>query len=168
MRKDTASPGQRWPRNGDHANVIAPPPLTYVPPLVVGLLLHFVWKPWRFFPEWWIGHAVGWPLVVAGVLLSAWALRTMFRTGEDPDPYRPTTVIVATGPYSLSRNPIYLSFNLVFVGIASMVNTVWPIVFLPVGIALLHYGVIAREESYLERVLGDEYRQYRARVRRWV
>ena len=47
-------------------------------------------------------------------------------------------------------------------------NTVWPIVFLPVGIALLYYGVIAGEESYLERVFGDGDRQYRARVRRWV
>ena len=79
-----------------------------------------------------------------------------------------TTAIVATGPYSLSRNPIYVSFNLVYVGIAVAVNTVWPIVFLPVGIALLYYGVIAREESYLERVLGEGYRQYKARVRRWV
>ena len=49
-----------------------------------------------------------------------------------------------------------------------MVNTVWPIAVLPVGIALLYYGVIARDESYLERVFGDEYRQYKTRVRRWV
>ncbi len=168
MRKDTASSGQGLPMNSDRANVIAPPPLTYVPPLVAGLLLHFLWKPLRFFPEWWIGNAVGWPLVVAGVLLSAWAIRTMFRASEDPDPYKPTNAIVATGPYALSRNPIYVSFNLVYVGIAFIVNTVWPIVFLPLGIALLYYGVIAREESYLERVFGDGYRQYKARVRRWV
>ena len=154
--------------SNDHANVIAPPPLIYVPPLAAGLLLHFLWEPWRFFPEWWTGHAIGWPLIVAGVLLSAWAIRTMFRASEHPDPYKPTTAIVATGPYALSRNPIYVSFNLVYVGVAFVVNTVWPIVFLPVGIALLYYGVIAREESYLERVFGDGYRQYRARVRRWL
>ena len=154
--------------NSDHANVIAPPPLTYVPPLVAGLLLHFLWTPLRFFPEWWIGHAVGWPLVVAGVLLSAWSIRTMFRANEDPDPYKPTGAIVDHGPYAFSRNPIYVSFNLVYVGTAFVVNTVWPIVFLPVGIALLYYGVIAREESYLERVFGDGYRQYKAKVRRWV
>ena len=122
----------------------------------------------RFVPEWWIGHAVGWPLVVAGVLLSAWSIRTIFRAGEDPNVYKPTGQIVATGPYAFSRNPIYVSFNLVYVGIAFIVNTVWPIIFLPVGIALLYYGVIAREESYLERVLGDRYLQYKARVRRWV
>ena len=92
----------------------------------------------------------------------------MLRAGVDPNPYEPTTAIVATGPYSVSRNPIYVSATVVYVGIALVVNTLWPIIFLPVGIALLHYRVIAREESYLERVIGDEYRQYKARVRRWV
>ena len=142
--------------------------LTYLPPLVASLLLHFLWKPLRFFPEWWIGPAVGLPLVVAGVLLLAWAIRTMSRAGEDPDPYEPTAAIVANGPYALSRNPIYVSFLAVYVGITLVANTLWPIIYLPVGIALLHYGVIAREESYLERVIGDEYQQYKAMVRRWV
>ena len=152
----------------DHAGVTVPPVVTIVLPLVAGLLLHFLWTQLRFFPEWWIGHAVGWPLVVAGVLLLAWSVRTMSRAGIDPDPNEPTTAIVATGPYALSRNPIYVSFNVAYVGIAFLVNMVWPIAVLPVGIALLYYGVIARDESYLERVFGDEYRQYKARVRRWV
>ncbi|MCZ6661345.1 MAG: isoprenylcysteine carboxylmethyltransferase family protein, partial [Actinobacteria bacterium] len=121
-----------------------------------------------FFPEWWIGHAVGWPLVVAGVLLSEWSKRTMLRAGVDPHPHEPTTAIVATGPYAVSRNPMYVFATVVYVGIAFVVNAFWPIVFLPFGIALLYYGVIAREESYMERVFGDEYRQYKARVRRWV
>jgi len=56
----------------------------------------------------------------------------------------------------------------VYVGIAFVVNMVWPLVFLPFGIALLYYGVIAREESYLERVFGVEYMKYKARVRRWI
>ena len=142
--------------------------LTYLAPLVASLLLHVLWKPLRFFPEWWIGPTVGLPLVVAGILLLSWAIRTMFRAGEYPDAYKPTPAIVANGPYAFSRNPIYVSFNAVYVGIALVLNTLWPIMFLPVGIALLHYRVIAREESYLEGVIGDEYRQYKARVRRWV
>ncbi len=154
--------------SSDHAGVTVPSALTIVPPLVAGLLLHFLWTQLRFFSEWWIGHAVGWPLVVAGVLLLAWSVRTMSRAGVDPDPNEPTIAIVTTGPYALSRNPIYVSFNVVYVGITFMVNPVWPIAVLPVGIALLYYGVIARDESYLERVFGDEYRQYKARVRRWI
>ena len=92
----------------------------------------------------------------------------MFRAGLDSDPNEPTTAVIATGPYAISRNPIYVSFNVVYVGIAFMVNTVWPIAILPAGIALMYYGVIARDENYLERVFGDEYRQYKARVRRWI
>ena len=139
-----------------------------VTPLAAGLLLQFLWTPLRFFPERWIYHAVGWPLVLAGFLLLAWSVRTMYRAGVDPAPYEATTAIVVTGPYALSRNPIYVSFSVVYVGIAFVVNTVWPIVFLPIGIALLYFGVIAREESYLERVFGDGYRHYKARVRRWI
>ena len=154
--------------SNDHAGIIVLPPLTIGPPLVAGLLLHFLLAPLRFFPEWWIGHPVGWSLIVAGVLLMGWSKRTMTRAGVDPNPYEPTTAIVATGPYALSRNPIYVSAAVVYVGIAFVVNTVWPIVFLPFGIALLYYGVIAREESYMEKVFGDEYLKYKARVRRWI
>ncbi|MCH7739967.1 MAG: hypothetical protein IIC93_07460 [Chloroflexi bacterium] len=81
--------------SNDHAGVMFLPPPAFVPPLVAGLLLHFLWTQLRFFPEWWIGHAVGWPLVVAGVLLMEWSKRTMRRAGVDPHPYEPTTAIVA-------------------------------------------------------------------------
>lgn len=60
--------------------------------------------PLRFFPERWIYHAVGWPLVLAGFLLLAWSVRTMYRAGVDPAPHEATTAIVVTGPYALSRN----------------------------------------------------------------
>ncbi len=166
--KDTASSGDSGQTRKDHAGVFFLPPLAIIPTLVTGLLLHFLWTPLSLLPEWWIGHAVGWPLVVAGVLLLTWSKRTMLRAGVDPNPYEPTTAIVTTGPYALSRNPIYVSATVVYVGIAFVVNSVWPIALLPFGIALLYYGVIAREESYMEKVFGDEYRAYRARVRRWL
>ena len=57
--------------SSDHAGVTVPPTLSMVLPLVAGLLLHFLWTRLGFFPEWWMGHIVGWPLVVAGVLLLA-------------------------------------------------------------------------------------------------
>ena len=75
-----------------------------VTPLAAGLLLQLLWTPLRFFPEWWIYHAVGWPLVLAGFLLLAWSVRTMYRAGVDPAPYEATTAIVVTGPYAPSRN----------------------------------------------------------------
>ena len=151
----------------DHAQVVAPPPLVYIPLLVTALLVHYLWEPLRFFPELWIGHAAGWPVIVVSGLLVVWAVRTLVRAGESPA-FRPTGAIVATGPFALSRNPMYVSLTLLYIGIALIVNTVWPMVFLPAALIFTHYGVIAREESYLERVFGDGYRQYRAIVRRWL
>ena len=104
----------------------------------------------------------------SGSPLAAWSKRTMHRAGVDPNHYEPTTAIVATGPYAFSRNPIYVSATVVYAGIALVVNWVWPIVFLPFGIALLYDGVIAREESYMVKVFGDEYLKYKARVCRWM
>jgi protein-S-isoprenylcysteine O-methyltransferase Ste14 len=63
---------------------------------------------------------------------------------------------------------MYVWITLLYVGVAIWVNTVWPLPFLPVILIVMHYGVIVREEAYLERTFGEEYRQYRQRVRRWL
>lgn len=146
--------------------VIAPPPLIYAATLLVGIGVH-LWAPLRFFSETWVGHAAGWPPLTAALLVGLWAVRAMSRAGEHPDFGRPTGTVVTSGPFAYSRNPLYLSLTLVYVGIALVVNTAWPVIFLPVAVGLTHYGVIIREEHYLERRLGDEYLRYRARVRRW-
>jgi protein-S-isoprenylcysteine O-methyltransferase Ste14 len=63
---------------------------------------------------------------------------------------------------------MYVGVTLLYVGLAIWVNTVWPVFFLPVILIVMHYGVVVREEAYLERIFGDEYRQYVRRVRRWL
>ena len=166
--ENTSSSGKVELINNDHARVIVPPPLVYVPTLVTGIVLHFSWVPFRFFPQLWMGHAAGWPFIVVSALVAVWAVRTMFRAGENPSAYRPTGAIVSVGPYAFSRNPMYSSFVLLYVGIALVLNTAWPVIFLPLSLIAIHYGVIVREEFYLEKLFGAEYRQYRARVRRWL
>ena len=152
----------------DRAQVVVFPPLPYASTIVLGILLHVLWEPLRLFPELWIGHATGWPLVLASALLAVWALRTMASAGENPNVHKPTGAIISTGPYAFTRNPMYLSLALLCAGIALIVNTVWPFIFLPAALFTIHYGVIRREEMYLEDKFGPEYQQYRARVRRWV
>ena len=154
--------------DNDHANIVVIPPLPYMLTLVGGIILYLLWEPWRFFPEPWMGHAVGWPVVASALLLVILAIRTMSHAGEDVSVHEPTHTIVSTGPYAFSRNPMYLSLALVYGGIALMVNTVWPVAFLPGVLIFIHYGVIIREESYLERKFGQDYRHYKARVRRWL
>ena len=166
--ESTSSSGEVEPINNDHARVIVPPPLVYVPTLVTGIALHFSWLPFKIFPQLWMGHATGWPFIVVSVLLALWAVRTMFRSGENPSAYKPTGAIVSAGPYAFTRNPIYVSFVLLYGGIALALNTAWPLALLPLSLIAIHYGVIRREELYLEKLFGTEYRRYRAGVRRWL
>ncbi len=152
----------------DHANVAVFPPLPFMLAFVVGVLAHILWEPIRFFPEFWIGHAAGWPLIVAAAVLIAWAQRTMAGAGESSNVYKPNGAIVSTGPFAFTRNPMYLSMALLYAGIAFLINTAWPVVLLPGVLLVIQHGVIRREERYLESKFGDVYRQYCARVRRWL
>jgi protein-S-isoprenylcysteine O-methyltransferase Ste14 len=150
----------------DKAGVIAPPPLIYLGAIVAGALLERVW-PWKLPTERW-GPVVGALLVVAAVVLFVPAVLALMRAGTPPEPYKPTTAIVTSGPYRFTRNPIYVSFTLVQLGIALWAGSGWILaLFVPV-IVLMHYGVIAREERYLTRKFGEEYSRYRRSVRRWV
>ena len=113
-------------------------------------------------------HAVGWPIAFAGGLIGAWALLTMIRGGENPEVGHPTGKIIVSGPYSFTQNPMYVSLTIGYIGAGFILNTFWGLVLAPFPLLVIHYGVILREERYLEQVLGDDYREYRSRVRRWI
>ena len=81
---------------------------------------------------------------------------------------RPTTTIVDGGPYRLTRNPIYLGMVTGLIGLAIALNSLWLLLALVLFALVIRYGVVAREEAYLERKFGDAYRGYCARVRRWL
>jgi len=111
---------------------------------------------------------LGASLVVVAILLFSYSV-AKFRAAGTPVPARkPTTVIVRTGPYRFSRNPIYLAFSLLQLGIAIWVDSLWLLVTLVGAVALVHYVVIPREEQYLERRFGARYLDYKASVRRWL
>jgi protein-S-isoprenylcysteine O-methyltransferase Ste14 len=150
----------------DTAGVIAPPPLIYLAGLLVGFGLE------ALLPGSEVPGAVRW---VAGgaALLAGIALQTFFITafaskGTAVEPWKPTTAIVTTGPYRITRNPAYLGMALIYVGIALLGDSFWALVPLPFVVAVIDRGVIAREERYLERKFGREYLDYRQRARRWV
>jgi protein-S-isoprenylcysteine O-methyltransferase Ste14 len=113
-------------------------------------------------------HAAGWALVAVAVLLSGSAVFLFRRAGTTPNPTRPTTALVVHGPYRFTRNPMYVGFAVLYVGVTLLVNSAWPFVFFPVLITLLDRLVIVREEAYLEAKFGDAYRSYKAQVRRWM
>ena len=130
--------------------------------------MHFLLAPLRIFPESWLGHAVGWPILTLALLIAITVVRTFSRAGEDIRIERPTNALISSGPFRFSRNPMYVGLTLVYLGISLILNTAWPLLFLPGALLLMHFGVINREEAYLEELFGQDYRQYRARVRRWL
>lgn len=153
------------PAGGETAGIIAPAPAIYVLPLLLGILIDR-WYPLPILPA----RAAAW--IGAGCaalgLIAVAALRAFRRARTSALPWRPSTALVTDGPFRFTRNPIYLGFTLVYVGVSIAVNAAWPLLFLPVVIAVMSVGVIAREEAYLARVFGDAYRDYCARVRRWI
>ncbi len=150
----------------DTAGVIAPPPLIYLGGILVGAVLERLWRLQLPTRGW--GPVVGALLIAAAVVLSAIAVRSFQRAATSPKPHKPTTAIVTSGPFRYTRNPIYLGFTLVHLGIALWSASAWILVTLVPVLALIRYGVIAREERYLERLFGEEYLSYKANVRRWV
>jgi protein-S-isoprenylcysteine O-methyltransferase Ste14 len=142
------------------------PPLVYLASLVSGAVIQLV-APFPFLPGT-LAAPLGAPLVVVAIALFAYSATT-FRAAGTPVPARkPTTMIVRTGPYRFSRNPIYLAFSLLQLGISMWVNSVWLLATLAGAVALIHYVVIRKEEQYLERRFGAQYLDYKASVRRWL
>lgn len=111
---------------------------------------------------------LGWLWLSAGLALFAWTLWTFHRHHTTVNPYAAATELCTGGPFRLSRNPIYLGDWFILVGVALLLNTIWPLVFAPLVWALLRFGVIRHEEAHLEAKFGDAYRDYKARVRRWI
>jgi protein-S-isoprenylcysteine O-methyltransferase Ste14 len=151
------------------AGVILPPPLIYLAGLVLGLGADWLFAVPRL-PEasgvggLWLGGAFG----GSGLALILWSGGRFMSAGTPLPPYRPTTVLVTEGPYRRSRNPIYLGMALIYVGVVCATASLSALVLLPAVILALEFGVIRREERYLERRFGQAYRDYKARVRRWL
>jgi protein-S-isoprenylcysteine O-methyltransferase Ste14 len=145
---------------------IVRPPLVYLGAIALGLLLHFVWPVPLVSPA--VSMPLGATAVLVAVALFLYAVRT-FRTAGTPVPgNRPTTTIVRAGPYRWSRNPIYLSFSLLQLGIAFWANSLWLLVTLVPAVALMSFVVIPREEHYLATRFPSDYLPYKASVRRWL
>ena len=135
-------------------------------PVIIGLAVHVFWDS-SFLPET-VAIVSGIVLMAAGAALSFWAVWTMLRQGEHPEHTSPTRKIVDTGPFRFSRNPIYLGLVLTATGLGLGLNSIPVLVSVPAGFAVLALWVVPAEEKYLDVAMGDEYRQYRRRVRRWL
>ena len=151
------------------AGVIARPPLLFAAALLLGLASDRL-LPWPFAVPGidrvhWMTAGV---LLLVGVALAAAGIRDFSRAATPVPTNEPTRVLVTTGIHGWTRNPIYLGMFLVYGGIGIASRSPWTLILtLPLAITI-RYGVIGREEAYLERRFGAAYRDYNARVRRWM
>lgn len=144
--------------------ILRRPPAVFLVAIVVGIALNRAW-PLPFVP------ATLWPLgavlVCGAVSLFLLSFREFHAAGTSVRGQKPTTTIVRTGPYRFSRNPIYLSFILLVIGLSIWLNDLWLLVTLVLPVVFISAMVIPREERFLDRTF-PEYSSYRATVRRWV
>lgn len=159
--------GSRMPsQENDRPKVIALPPLILAAALASGFGLEALWP--LGLPASDLARPAGVLVVVAAIGIAGLAAREMVAAGTNLDVRKPARTIVTTGVFALSRNPIYLAMVLLCLGIALIAGSFWLLLVTPVFAAILHHGVIAREETYLEGKFGADYSRYKARVRRWI
>jgi len=153
----------------DHADVAIKPPFLFLGALAIGCLLSLVVP---IGPG--LGSANGTPLatglafVLIGFALAAWSARVFHLAGTSIVPGDAAAALVTSGPYKVTRNPIYIGFVLLYFGLAIILTSVWVLALLIPVLIVLQRGVIEREEVYLERQFGGAYRNYQARVPRWL
>ncbi|MBA3403931.1 MAG: isoprenylcysteine carboxylmethyltransferase family protein, partial [Gemmatimonadaceae bacterium] len=131
----------------DTAGVIAPPPLIFAIPLIVGLVANWL-SPLPILTGR-VGLWMGIALAIAGLGLIVTGIIEFRHANTAVVPFRPTTAIVSSGPFRFTRNPLYLGFVLIYIGASLAANTLWPLFMLPLAILVLLHGVVKREERYL-------------------
>jgi protein-S-isoprenylcysteine O-methyltransferase Ste14 len=151
------------------AGVVARPPLLFLAALILGFTSDRLLPLPLTLPD---GGLVSWTvagsLILIGLALAAAGIRNFSRAATPVPTNEPTRALVTTGIHSWSRNPIYLGLLLVYGGIGIAARSPWILVLALPLVIILRYGVVAREEKYLERRFGDAYRDYKARIRRWL
>jgi protein-S-isoprenylcysteine O-methyltransferase Ste14 len=151
------------------AGVIARPPLLFAAALLFGLASdRLLPRPFAV-PGTGLVHCMtAGSMILVGLALAATGIRNFSRAATPVPTNQTTRVLVTTGIHGWTRNPIYLGLFLVYGGIGVASRSPWTLILtLPLAITI-RYGVVGREEAYLERRFGDAYREYKARVRRWL
>lgn len=153
----------------DTPGVIAPPPLIFLIGLIAGGTVQWFYPFYILPPEYLnVSRIIGASLIVLGLGIVLIAKVKMERAKTNIEPWKPTTAIITDGIYSYSRNPVYIAMVVIFFGVKLIFNSVWFTPFLVLVLLAMQYGVVLREERYLEKKFGDEYLNYKKKVRRWI
>ncbi|HZP10107.1 isoprenylcysteine carboxylmethyltransferase family protein [Methyloceanibacter sp.] len=153
----------------DAADVAIKPPLLFLGALALGCLMSLIVPlgPRLASPN---GNAlaVGFTFIAFGFVLAGMSARALRRAGTEIVPGRPASALVTTGPYRITRNPIYIGLTLVYFGLSIVMTSLWVLLLLIPTLMILQHGIVMPEEAYLKRRFGAPYRKYQAHVPRWL
>lgn len=152
----------------DIPGVIAPPPLIFLAFLMAGWGLgNLIGEPSLGLPDIW-RRGIAVVLIVLGLIVEGAAAGHFRRAGTAVEPWKPSTALVTGGIYRLTRNPIYVGFAVIYVGLSVGMDSPLALAMLAPCLIIVDRFVIAREEAYLDRKFGEPYRAYKGKVRRWL
>lgn len=138
-----------------------PLPEPHLAGILTSGVLHLT-SSWRLPGNRQLYRGAGWTLVGAGVAIVALAVRA----ASEVDLERPSKLI-SGGPYAISRNPMYVGWTSLYLGVALATRNAWMITSLPTVAGFTHLDIM-HEERTLERVFGEDYTRYRERVHRYL
>lgn len=168
MTLDASSSTRAEPTSGRGADVPRlPPPLFYALAFAAGMALQATTVSLRM-GEGPVRLVIGAVVAGLGLVLAVSAVAHVRRRHTTVVPHRAVAVLVTTGPFRLSRNPMYAGLALAYVGGALLAGSWWPLLTLPAALIAVRSLVIAPEERYLATRFADRYAQYSGRTRRWL
>ena len=153
----------------DRPRILVPPPVAFLAALG-GALAADAWFPLGLLPAFpWIpGLVLGLPVLVAAVVINVSGFLAFQRAGTNVNPYKPALKLVRGGVFRITRNPMYLGMVLILVGLGPAGSNLWALIAAVLLWALLHWGVVLREERYMSDKFGASYRDLLASTQRWL
>jgi protein-S-isoprenylcysteine O-methyltransferase Ste14 len=153
-------------RTGETVEFRLWPPVGIGAPLFLGGLATTLWGDPVELGDW--RAPLGWALVAFFAGWNGWSLVLFGRHRTGLLPGQPTQFMIETGPYRVSRNPLYVGLLAAYLGLALLMPTFWGLVLFPAAVLLVRWGAIIPEERFLRRRFGASYDDYTRRVRRWL
>jgi protein-S-isoprenylcysteine O-methyltransferase Ste14 len=152
------------------------PAVGFPPPLLFAVAYLVAWLLDRYVAHWWPDLSLrtsyrldilGWTLVITGLALAYWGIATFLQHRTAVYPNRDAKVLVVSGPYRFSRNPMYTGIIMACIGGCPVISSLWPLVTVSIATVALYVLVIRREEAYLTTAFAEQYREYQRQVGRW-
>ena len=142
------------------------PPIYFLVSLILMIALHYL-SPFYQLVSTPLRYA-GVPLLIGGICFVAVAASAFSRVGTPVVPFEKSTVVVTSGLFRFSRNPMYLGMVMALVGVALFLGSAAAFIPIPIFVYLIQYQFISPEEEFLEELFGEEYLVYKGKVRRWI